>query len=165
MRQGVAWSAHDWLAFALAVLSLVMLRAYPKRECVHVSLLFLTWGIVASVSPSLTSASSLALAGVLAALGYLVIERVVRPHEPAICARLGVIDARVMRRLSVDGRRRFLVWRRAWRSWSWSARRAERSSIWGRSCSRSLIRIGGSCWPRFSLFGVYLTVLASDPEG
>ena len=36
--QGVAWTAHGWLALALAVLSLVMLRAYPRRECVHVSL-------------------------------------------------------------------------------------------------------------------------------
>ena len=69
-----------------------MLRAYARRECVHMSLFFLTWSIVVAVAPSLTSVNSLALAGVLAALGYLVLERVMRPHEPAICDRLGVID-------------------------------------------------------------------------
>ena len=34
---------HGWFPLALAVLSLVMLRAYPHRACVHVSLAFLSW--------------------------------------------------------------------------------------------------------------------------
>ena len=161
--QGVAWSDHGWLAFALAVLSVVMLRAYPKRECVHVSLLFLTWGIVAFVSPSLTSASSLALAGVLAALGYLMIERVVRPHEPAICARLGVVD---------------VGYAPVVRGWSWA--------IVGLTACLAIfvvvsemIRTVHDLGPIvftlahtdwwimlavLTLLGVYLAVLASDPE-
>jgi len=91
--QGVAFSAHGWLTTALSVLSLVMLRAYPRRECVHVSLAFLTWSIVTAVTPSLTPVSFLALGGILSALGYLMIERLLGPHEPAICDRFGVIDA------------------------------------------------------------------------
>ena len=71
-----------------------MLRAYPRRECVHTSLAFLTWSVVAAIVPVVDL-------GVLPGAGrhrrwpsaLLLIERVVRPIEPAICARLGVIDA------------------------------------------------------------------------
>ena len=69
-----------------------MLRAYPRRACVHASLAFLTWSVVAAIVPSLTSVCFLGLAGLSLALGFLLIERVVRPREPALCARLGVID-------------------------------------------------------------------------
>ena len=82
-----------WFPLALAALSLAMLRAYPLRECVHASLAFLTWSVVAAIAPSLTSACFVGLAGSSLAVGLLLIERFVRPRETAICARLGVIDA------------------------------------------------------------------------
>jgi len=88
----VAWTAHAWFLLALATLSLVMLRAYPRRECVHASLAFLTCGVVAAIVPGLSSVCFLALAGVLLAFGLLVVQRVLRQDEPAICERLGVID-------------------------------------------------------------------------
>jgi tetratricopeptide (TPR) repeat protein len=90
--QNVAWTAHGWLPLGLAVLSLFMLRAYPRRACVHASLAFLTWCVAAAIVPSLTSPCYLALAGIGLAVVLLVIERVVRPIEPALCAQLGVID-------------------------------------------------------------------------
>jgi hypothetical protein len=89
----VPWSDHLWFTVALSALGLVMLRAYPRREFVHVSLAFLTWTVVAAVAPSFTSVSFLALAGISLALGLSLFERAARPHEHALCARLGVIDA------------------------------------------------------------------------
>ena len=91
--QDIAWTAHGWLPLGLAVLSLLMLRAYPRRECVHASLAFLAWCAAAAIVPSVTAVCLLALAGIILAIALLAIERVVRPIEPAVCARLGVIDA------------------------------------------------------------------------
>jgi len=93
VESNATWTAHEWLPLGLSCLSLVMLRAYPRRECVHVSLAFLTWCVVAAIVPSLTSVCWLTLAGLVLALAFLLIERVVRPIEPAICARVGVIEA------------------------------------------------------------------------
>ncbi len=69
-----------------------MLRAYPRREWVHAGLAFLVWSVVAVIAPSLTSVCWLAMAGMVAALGLAMLERVVRSYEATICARLGVID-------------------------------------------------------------------------
>jgi hypothetical protein len=88
----IGWTAQVWLTLALAVLSLAMLRAYPVKACVHASLTFLTWSVVAAVAPSLTSVSFVGLAGSSLAVGLLLIERFLRPREPALCARLGVVD-------------------------------------------------------------------------
>ena len=129
----------------------------------HVSLLFLTWGIVAFVSPSLTSVSSLALAGVLAALGYLMIERVVRPHEPAICARLGVVD---------------VGYAPVVRGWSWAIVGLTACLAIFVVVSEMIRTVLGQgpivftlahtdWWIMLAvltLLGVYLAVLASDPE-
>ncbi|MFI5459899.1 MAG: tetratricopeptide repeat protein [Isosphaerales bacterium] len=93
VEQSIDWTLHGWFPLALALLSLVMLRAYPRRECVHTSLAFLTWSVVAAIVPSLTPMCFLTLAGLLMALGLLLLERVVRPHVPAFCVRVGVIDA------------------------------------------------------------------------
>jgi len=93
VQRDVAWTAHGWLPLGLAFLSMGMLRAYPRRECVHVSLAFLTWCVLAAIVPSLTSVCWLTLTGIVLALAFLLIERVVRPIEPAICARVGVRDA------------------------------------------------------------------------
>ena len=46
-----AWTAQVWFTLALAALSLAMLRAYPLRVCVHLSLAFLTWSVVAVARP------------------------------------------------------------------------------------------------------------------
>ncbi|HKI20079.1 MAG TPA: hypothetical protein VKA15_19475, partial [Isosphaeraceae bacterium] len=89
---GTSWAAHSWFPPCLAVLALLMLRAYPRRECLHLSLAFLTWSVVAVIAPSISSLCFLSLAGMTLALAFLIIERVVRPFEPAICQRLGVLD-------------------------------------------------------------------------
>ena len=91
-----AWTAQVWFTLALAALSLAMLRAYPLRMCVHLSLAFLTWSVIASVAPSLTSACSVGLAGSSLAVGLLLFERFLRARETGICARLGVINAGYM---------------------------------------------------------------------
>ena len=87
------WSAHAWLPLGLAVLCLFMVKAYPRREWLHASLAFLTWSVVTSIAPWLSFSCTWTLAGALMALFLLVLERVIRPIEPALCARLGVRDA------------------------------------------------------------------------
>ena len=94
IEQPIAWTSYGWFPLALAGLSLIMLRAYPHRACVHTSLAFLTWTIVAAIVPSSASVCFVGVAGLVTALGFLLIERIVRPHEPALCARLGVSGAR-----------------------------------------------------------------------
>ncbi len=66
VEQPIAWTAYGWFPLALAGLSLVMLRAYPRRACVHTSLAFLTWSVVAAIVPSLTSVCFVGLAGLSA---------------------------------------------------------------------------------------------------
>jgi tetratricopeptide (TPR) repeat protein len=90
---GTAWAAHSWFPLCLALLALLMLRAYPRRECLHLSLAFLTWSVVAVIAPTVSSLGFLSLAGMSLALAFLITERVIRPFEPAICQRLGVHDA------------------------------------------------------------------------
>ena len=85
--------AHGWLPASLSVLALLMLRAYPKREYVHLSLAFLSWSVVTAIAPSITSVCFLALAATGLALALLVVERTVRPFESVICHRVGVVDA------------------------------------------------------------------------
>ncbi len=86
------WAAYLWLPLGLAVLCLIMVRAYPRKEWVHASLAFVTWTAVASIAPSLSSSCTLSLAGALMALGLVALERVLRPIEPALCARLDIVD-------------------------------------------------------------------------
>ena len=93
VAQPIAWTSYGWFPLALAGLSVLMLRAFPHRGCVHTSLAFLTWSVVAALVPSLSSVCFVGLAGLSLALGLLLIERIVRPHEPALCGRLGVLDA------------------------------------------------------------------------
>ncbi len=93
VQENVAWTAHGWLPLGLAFLCMGMLRAYPRRAWVHMSLAFLSWCVVAAIVPSLTAVCWLTLVGIALALAFLVIERVIRPIEPRICARLGVIEA------------------------------------------------------------------------
>ena len=50
---GASYAAYAWFPLGLSVLSLFMLRAYPRRECVHASLAFLTWGVGTIFVPSL----------------------------------------------------------------------------------------------------------------
>src|SRR5262249_49210328 len=87
---GTALTAHVWFPLSLSLLALLMLRAFPQRGCVHISLASLSWGIVSLIAPSLTSPGSIALAGSVTALVLHIVERVVRPIEPKVCLRLGV---------------------------------------------------------------------------
>jgi hypothetical protein len=89
---GAPWTAYAWLPLSLSMLALLMPRAYARREWVHACLVFLVYGIVSAVSPSLTSMASVALAGMAMALVLLLLEQAMRPHEHAICDRLGVVD-------------------------------------------------------------------------
>jgi hypothetical protein len=90
---GLPWTAQTWFPLSLSLLALVMLKAYPRREWVHVSLMFLVWSVISVLAPSLTSPGRLAMAGMVVALGLLLLERLARVVEPALCARLGVVDA------------------------------------------------------------------------
>ncbi len=92
LYRDMPWTANPWFPVAMSLLSILMLRAYPSRACVHASLAFLVWSVVAVLAPSLTSACQLAMAGMAASLGLALLERAVRSREAAICARLGVID-------------------------------------------------------------------------
>jgi tetratricopeptide (TPR) repeat protein len=90
---GVSWSAHRWFPLTLAVLALLMLRAYPRRLCVHASLALLAWGAFALISPSLSSVGALCLAGMVVALGFLLLHDVARAVAPAACRAAGVVEA------------------------------------------------------------------------
>ena len=88
----VAWTADWWVPLGLSYLCVLMVRAYPSRICVHAALWFLTWSIVGLIAPSLESVCSLVLAGAGLAGALLALERVLRPIEPALCQRAGVVD-------------------------------------------------------------------------
>jgi tetratricopeptide (TPR) repeat protein len=88
----VAWTAEWWLPLGLAHLCVLMVRAYPSRICMHAALSFLTWSIVGLIAPSLESLCSVALAGTGLAGALLALERFLRPIEPALCDRAGVVD-------------------------------------------------------------------------
>ncbi len=90
---GAGWAADPWCPLALSILALLMVKAYPRGECVHLSLAFLTYGIVSAVSPTLTSLSAVAIAVMGLAFGLYLLELTLRSHERAICHRLGVRDA------------------------------------------------------------------------
>ncbi len=93
LYQGVPSTSYPWFSLGLALLAILMLRAYPYRGWVHLGLAFLVWSVVASIAPSLTSACLLAMSGILAALGLAMLERMARSYEATVCDRLGVIDA------------------------------------------------------------------------
>jgi hypothetical protein len=67
--------------------------------------LFLTWAIVGLIAPSLDSACLVTVAGAGLAGAFLAIERVLRPIEPALCDRAGVVD---------------VGFSQALRGWAWS---------------------------------------------
>jgi hypothetical protein len=90
--RGIDWTAYPGFPLSGSLLALVMVRAYPRRECVHASLVFLVWSVVSVIAPSLTSPCLLAMAGMVMAVGLLLFERVIRAFEPAVCSRLGVVD-------------------------------------------------------------------------
>ncbi|MGO9913696.1 MAG: hypothetical protein ACLQIB_03135 [Isosphaeraceae bacterium] len=93
VEAAVSWRACVWLPLCLALLALLMLRPYPHRNWLHLSLAFLAWSVVVLIVPSLTAVCFLALAGMVLALGLLLAERAIRPVQPALCARLGVKEA------------------------------------------------------------------------
>jgi tetratricopeptide (TPR) repeat protein len=90
--RSTGWSAHAWLPLGLAVLCLVLVRAYPRRDCLHASLVFLTWAVVAFLTPWLAVPGAWVLAVALLSLVLLELQRLIRPFEPALCVRLGIAD-------------------------------------------------------------------------
>jgi hypothetical protein len=89
----VAWNSHKWFPLALAVQTLVWLRAYPRRELLHASLALVAWTTTTAIVPAHPTLGHISLVAASTALGYVLIERLLRPHEPSICARLGIVDA------------------------------------------------------------------------
>ncbi len=161
-RNETPYTAHAWLPLSLSVLSLVILRAYPRRACVHASLAFLTWSAVATLAPSLTSVCFLTFA--VAALGLVLVwlERLLRAREPALCAHLGIVDAGYSS--VVNG-------------WSWA--------LFGLAMAVAIVVIGGSMsqalvgqgpalavapadwWAMLAtlgVFGAFLASVGSDPD-
>ena len=67
LEQGTQWTARAWVPLALSPLALGMVRARPRPEFVHVSLIFLVWGVVSVIAPSLSDPHFLALALVVCA--------------------------------------------------------------------------------------------------
>ncbi len=90
VNSGVAATAYAWFPLVLALLSLLMLRAYPALLWMHLSLGLLVYGVASAASPSLNSFAAIGLAGAALALGLSLLDRVVRDHEPAIGHRFGV---------------------------------------------------------------------------
>ncbi len=108
LYRDVPWTAHSWFPVGLSALSILMLRAYPRREWVHAGLAFLVCGVVSAIAPSLTSTCWLAMAGMIAALGLAMLERVVRSYEATILRPAGRDRCRLRdgRTRLVDGRLR-----------------------------------------------------------
>ena len=98
LRVNLSWTAQwhgphtAWLPLGLSLLCVLMVRAYPSRICVHAGLLV----------PDLVDCGAdraVARFGVLArscrgraGRALLALERVLRPIEPALCQRAGVVD-------------------------------------------------------------------------
>ncbi len=91
--RGVAWNAYAWLPVSMSLLVLLMARAYPLAEWVHLSLALLLYGFVSALSPTLVSISAIGLVGMSMGLGLCVLDHALRSHERAICDRLGIGDA------------------------------------------------------------------------
>ena len=72
---GAEWTAYAWLPLTLSLLTILMPRAYPRREWVHAGLALLVYGVVSAASPSLTSMAAVALAGVVLATVFLLMEQ------------------------------------------------------------------------------------------
>jgi hypothetical protein len=83
-EQGLDLTAHAWVPLVLAPLSLAMLRAYPRRGLIHVSLMLLTWGIISVIAPSLLAPGFLALALLAVSAGFQAIEPAIRDTEGPI---------------------------------------------------------------------------------
>ncbi|MGC8639119.1 MAG: hypothetical protein ACP5XB_04490 [Isosphaeraceae bacterium] len=92
--QGTDFTANPWVPLALAPLALLLVRAYPSRVPVHISLAFLCWGIVSLIAPSLAAPGCLTLALVVLAVGLQGIDLTLRPVERRLRDRLDLPRAR-----------------------------------------------------------------------
>ncbi len=90
LEPGTDWTTFAWLPLGLALLSLLMVRAYPEVECVHLALGLLVYGEVAATYAGLGSISGIvpAVAGLAIVLNLA--ERAGRDREILICERLGI---------------------------------------------------------------------------
>ena len=89
------WTAQCWVPLSIAPLSFGMIRAYPRREFVHVSLLFLVWGTVSLVAPSLHDVHFLILGLVVCSLGLQVLDLCIRPAESTLWDRVAIPDMKL----------------------------------------------------------------------
>ena len=164
MYHGVPWTSYAWFSLELSLLAILMLRAYPYRGWVHLGLVFLVWSVVASIAPSLTSACSLAMSGMVVALGLAMLERMARSYEATVCHRLGVID------VGYGG----VV--RGWASWVFGVAAVLTIGIvlngmaWAMIGSgMGLVSISRFDWwvlmATIGLIAVYFAIESADPEG
>ena len=93
LEHGRQWTAHAWVPLVLSPLALGMIRAYPRREFLHVSLVFLIWGVISVIAPSLSDPHFLVLSLVVCSLGLQVTDLAIRPGEQVLGDRLGIQDA------------------------------------------------------------------------
>ena len=82
-------TTHAWVPLALSPLALGMVRAYPRREVVHLSVGLLCWGVVSLIAPSLFDPSFGALALAALCVGLELIALVIRPGEHSWVQRSG----------------------------------------------------------------------------
>ena len=87
-------TAHAWVPLVLAPLSLGLLRAYPRREVVHVCLLLMAWGTISVIAPSLMALGFMALALLVVSAGFQAIEPAIRANERAIGRLTGMVPRR-----------------------------------------------------------------------
>ncbi len=164
LYHGVSWTSYPWFSLGLALLAILMLRADPHRGWVHIGLAFLVWSVVASIAPSLRSACSLAMSGMVVALGLAMLERMARSYEATVCHRLGVIDA------GYGG----VV--RGWASWLFGVAAVLTIGIVLNGMATAMIGSGPGLvsttrfdwWvllATIGLIGVYLAIESADSEG
>ncbi len=83
-------TTHAWVPLALSPLALGMVRAYPRREVVHLSVGLLCWGVVSLIAPSLFDPAFGALALAAPCVGLELTALVIRPGEHSWVKRAGL---------------------------------------------------------------------------
>lgn len=89
-EQGMAWSAQPGLAFALALLCLLMLTAYPWRLWAHACAVLSTLGLAMLAAPRVLEPAQWILATLLVANGMFLVYRAVKRSEEGLLARFQV---------------------------------------------------------------------------
>jgi hypothetical protein len=90
LRLGGPVTAHLWLPVGLAILSLLMLRAYPHPLCVHLSVGLWTLSLALRLQPELSAQALWLPIGMALALAWDGLGRGLGRAQEPLCRRLGV---------------------------------------------------------------------------